>query len=359
MSKNAGARRRSLLANAIDSLDLAQTSSEQAAPVADDTPAPVVSGKSDASGTPSFLERRGVAFDEIARTVKRPTIRIRPEECTIWPGNARDYASLSPERCASLIDSIREENGNREPVVIRRTPEGAKPYELIVGTRRHFSVSWLRAHHHAQIDLIARIETLDDEGAFRLADIENREREDVTDLERARNYQHAVDAYYHGVRAHMAERLAIGKQNLHNLLQLAELPEEVVRAFASMADLKVRHGMKLSPLLKQPDLRDAIIAEALAIIDEQARRAAAGQSPIEGPQIVQRLSSAHGRPARKATPRHRPSLATASGDEIGQIVTDSRAKGITLTINPKKSVDVEEILAALRPVIEAAKFASR
>lgn len=358
MSSNSGARRRSLLADAIDSLDAVQPRSEQNV-AAIEAPSASASMSKPEIPPPSFLERRGVAFDEIARTVKRPTIKIRPDECSIWPGNARDYESLSHLRCASLIDSIKEENGNREPVVIRRSPEGEKPYELIVGTRRHFSVAWLRANHHSQIDLVARIETLDDEGAFRLADIENREREDVTDLERARNYQHAVDAYYNGVRAHMAERLAIGKQNLHNLLQLAELPDEVIKAFANISDIKVRHGMKLSPLLKQSDRRDAMINEALIIIDEQRRRVAAGQLPMDGPQIVQRLSVANGEPARRAIPKNRTRLATADGQEIGQIMSDSKAKGMTLTINPKKPIDVEEILAALRPVIEAAKFSSR
>ncbi|GLV27428.1 ParB/RepB/Spo0J family partition protein [Sphingobium sp. TomTYG45] len=358
MSSNSGAKRRSLLANAIDSLDAVQPPAEQESLASEAPAGPVLPSKSEGPA-PSFLERRGVAFDEIARSVKRPTIRIRPDECTVWPGNARDYERLTHERCASLIESIKEENGNREPVVIRRTPDGEKPYELIVGTRRHFSVAWLRTNHHAQIDLIARIETLDDEGAFRLADIENREREDVTDLERARNYQHAVDAYYNGVRAHMAERLAIGKQNLHNLLQLAELPTEVVEAFATMSDLKVRHGMKLSPLLKQPDLRDAIIEEALAIGKEQRRRAAAGEPAIDGPQIVQRLSSASAKLVKKAAPKSRPRLATADGEEIGQIITDSKSKGITLTINPKRAVDIDDILRALRPVIEAAKFSSR
>ena len=78
---------------------------------------------------------RGVAFDEITRTVKRLTIRLKPSECSIWPGNARDYAALSYDRCASLIESIREEGTNREPVVVRRTPNAERPYELIVGTR--------------------------------------------------------------------------------------------------------------------------------------------------------------------------------------------------------------------------------
>src|SRR3546814_5139281 len=106
-----------------------------------------------------------------------------------------------------MIETIREEGTNREPVVVMRNPNADQPYELIVGTRRHFSISWLHANNHSEIELVARIETLDDEGAFRLADLENREREDVTDLERARNYRHAVEAYYKGVRAQMAERL--------------------------------------------------------------------------------------------------------------------------------------------------------
>src|SRR3546814_18662147 len=91
-------------------------------------------------------------------------------------------------------------------------------------TRRHFSVSWLHANNHSEIDLVARIETLDDEGAFRLADLENRESEDVTDLERARNYRHAVEAYYNGVRTQMDEGLAIPKTNPHNLQTTDALP---------------------------------------------------------------------------------------------------------------------------------------
>lgn len=353
---SAGGRRRSLLANAIESIGT--------------TPAPAPVSEADAEvlvdrekpaeepSTPSFLERRGIAFDEIARTVKRPTIRLKPSECSIWPGNARDHAALSYERCASLIESIREEGTNREPVVVRRTPNADNPYELIVGTRRHFSVSWLHANNHSEIELVARIETLDDEGAFRLADLENREREDVTDLERARNYRHAVDAYYNGVRTQMAERLAIPKQNLHNLLQLAELPDEVVAAFAEPGDLKVRHGMRLSPLLKNEQHRDAIIAAALTLRAEQQALKDAGSDKIEGIKVCERLAAAATAPAtsKKSTSRTKPSLTAASGKEIGQVLADTRAKGITININPKGAASVDEILEALRPAIESAKF---
>lgn len=351
----AGGKRRSLLANAIDSIGAAQ--------------APAAGAESGAGGSAvaseryvgepsptSFLERRGLAFDEIARTVKRPTIRLKPAECSIWPGNARDYAALTHERCQSLIDSIREEGTNREPVVIRRTPNADRPYELIVGSRRHFSVSWLQANNHTDIELVARIETLDDEGAFRLADLENREREDVTDLERARNYLQAVDAYYHGVRTKMAERLAISKQNLHNLLQLAELPEEVVSAFAEAADLKVRHGMRLSPILKDPRHRDAVIAEAKLIANEQQDLHSAGLPRIEGSRVCERLAAVSAQTKAKPTAKSKPALTVAGGREIGQILADTKAKGITININPKGTTSVDEILDALRAVVENAKF---
>jgi ParB family chromosome partitioning protein len=90
---------------------------------------------------------------------------------------------LSYPRCESLINSIKEEGRNREAVVVRRTNDPC-PMNCW-SARRHWSVSWLHANNHSEVEFIARIETLDDEGAFRLADLENREREDVTDLERA------------------------------------------------------------------------------------------------------------------------------------------------------------------------------
>src|SRR3546814_4131850 len=86
----------------------------------------------------------------------------------------------------------------------------------------------------------------------------------------------------------MAERLAIPKQNLHNLLQLAELPDEVVSAFADPGDLKVRHGMRLSPLLKDDRYRDAILAEAALIIAEQEKLQATGADKIEGSKVCER-----------------------------------------------------------------------
>ena len=171
---------------------------------------PSVSEAKDAAGATAsrnFTTRRLEGFTEAARMVKRPTIRLKPAECSIWPGNARDYEQLTEPRLRSLIESIQAENGNRIPVVVRRKQQGELQYELIIGTRRHWAVAWLNANHYPDIELVAIIEDLDDEAAFRLADIENREREDISDLERGLNYKAAVDTYYDGLQARLANWL--------------------------------------------------------------------------------------------------------------------------------------------------------
>ena len=90
---------------------------------------------------------------------------------------------------------------------------------------------------------------LTDEEAFRLADIENRDREDISDYERARDYAQAVEHYYDGKQKRMAERLEISEGWLSRYLQLAKLPDEVVAAFASIRDLHEVHARTLKPLL--------------------------------------------------------------------------------------------------------------
>lgn len=314
------------------------------------SPAPDANEVAPTAAPRNFTTRRLEGFTEAARMVKRPTIRLKPAECSIWPGNARDYAQLSEDRLHTLIESIQAENGNRIPVVVRRTPQGDQQYELIIGTRRHWAVSWLNAHHYPDIELVAIIEDLDDEAAFRLADIENREREDISDLERGLNYKAAIDAYYDGLQARLAERVKISKSTLARYVGLTEIPPAIVSAFASPMDLQVRHGDKLLPPLRNPALRPRMEEAAARIAAEQSFRQSGDEEPISGAEVVARLVKAvSGRPGRaqKAT-------IEAQGKAIGQVEKD-RARGLTITLNPT-DLSAEEILEALRPLIANAKI---
>lgn len=316
------------------------------ATITEAAPAPIAAPAS----PKTFTTRRLEGFTEAARMVKRPTIRLKPAECSIWPGNARDYGQLTEIRLRSLIDSIQAENGNRIPVVVRRTPQGPCQYELVIGTRRHWAVSWLNAHHYPDIELVAIIEDLDDEAAFRLADIENREREDISDLERGMNYRAAVDAYYDGVQARLADRVKLSKSMLARYIGLTDIPDTVISAFNSPMDLQVRHGDKLLPVLRNPALRGRVEDAARQIAAEQSFRQSGDEEPISGAEVVARLIKA----AATRTARSQKATIAVHGKCIGTVERD-RSRGLTLTINPT-DLDPDEILDALRPIIERAKI---
>lgn len=319
-----------------------------AAAPAESAPAPKQTGASEPQAT--FTSKRLDAFGEASRMVKRPTIRLKPAECTIWPGNARDYALLTEVRLRSLIDSIQAENGNRIPVVVRRTPKANLAYELVIGTRRHWAISWLNANHYPDIELVAIIEDIDDEAAFRLADIENREREDISDLERGLNYKAAVDAYYEGVQSRMADRVKLSKSTLARYIGLTEIPQTIVGAFASPMDLQVRHGDKLLPLLRNPVTRSKMEEAAKQIAAEQSFRQSGDEEPISGSEVVARLI----KPSSARTGRVQRTTIDLQGTPIGQVDRD-RSRGLTITLNPTHHT-ADDILEALRPLIENAKI---
>ena len=151
--------------------------------------------------------------------------------------------------------------------------------------------------------------------------------------------------------------MAIPKQNLHNQLQLAELPDEVIAAFAEPGDIKVRHGMRLAPLIKDERYRGAVLAAAEVLAEEQKALREAGSARIEGSKVCERLATASLVARSKPAAKTHPSVSTASGREIGQILSDTKAKGITINVKPKGPASIDEIMAALRLTLERAKFA--
>jgi len=313
---------------------------------------PIVEDKGGAKPKKNFTNKRLEGFTEAARIVKNPTIRLKPSECSIWPGNARDYSLLDENRLRSLIDSILAEGRNRIPAVVRRSPDAELPYELIIGTRRHWAIAWLNAHHYPDLNLVAIVEDLDDEAAFRLADVENREREDISDIERGRNYKAAVDAYYGGVQLQMAERLKISKSQLARYIALTEIPDFIVSAFASPMDLHAKYTEKLLPALKQLGATEKLMAAADQIASEQSFRRSGDEQPISGPEVLTRLLASLSSGAKPRS--QKAGISTATGEAVGVVERNQQQK-LTITLSPSE-LGVDAILEALRPVIEQARI---
>lgn len=299
---------------------------------------------------------RELAIDESQTVSDRLVLAIDPAKCSIWADNAREYAALTPENCADLIGSITPGGTNSVAALVRRTTDLERPYELIVGTRRHYAVSWLRANGHPDTKLLVEVVKATDEEAYRVADIENRERQDVTVLERARNYRMALEKYYGGTQARMAERLGIPKQSLSRLLAAADLPDGVVSAFASPADVKLVHAERLCPLLANDKQRQAILAKAAELAAEQVGRRQDGRPPLPAPTVVSSLVAATRQRARTAQTRE---ISTSSGARVATIMSLRQGRSVTLKIEPDPALSVDDILESLRPAIMASRPRSK
>jgi ParB family chromosome partitioning protein len=218
---------------------------------------------------------------------------VDPARCRMWARHNRAYSLLSVESCSDLLESLRAQGEQEFPAIVRRVSDDPNyDWEVICGARRHWCVSYLRAVEHRPIKFLIDERELTDEQAFRISDLENRARQDISDYERAVDYREAVQAYYGGVAQRMAERLEVSKTWLSRFLDMAKLPSEVVSAFGDVRALRENHARELKPFLGDPAMRPRVMAAAKALAEEQTGRREAGEPLTEPPRVVARLKSA-------------------------------------------------------------------
>lgn len=282
-------------------------------------------------GGARFLSRQTRVADRLSGELEEKTLRwIDPGLARMWDRHNRAYDLLSEDNCRDLIDGIRSQGKQEFPAIVRRTGDAGVPYEVICGARRHFAVSWLRAHNFPQMRYLIEVRDLTDEEAFRLADIENRDREDISDYERAVDYLAALEHYYGGSQKDMAARLEVSPTWLSRYLQLARLPSDVVAAFASIRDIRELHARTLKPHLGRPSEAQAILAVA---------RDLAGQG-LDAGAVMARLKAAVAAPKAKAAPAR---IYRRAPEESG---VTARRKGRSVTLEFKDTLSKAALEAA-------------
>ncbi|MFZ3482154.1 ParB/RepB/Spo0J family partition protein [Sphingomonas sp. 3-13AW] len=300
----------------------------------------------------SILEQRNTALSGLASGKQLPdgNLLVDPARCRIWVHHNRDAAWLSEETCADLIENIKTEGRQRIPAIVRRVKDDSDyDYEVIAGRRRHWTVSWLRAHHYENIDFLITIQNLSDQEAFRVADLENRARKDISDIERARDYLFGLNAFYEGNQTVMAERLGVTKSWLSRYLDLAKLDAEIISAFASPYQIGVFHAAQIAPLLKKEATKPLLIEEARKLAAEQEGARATGRDLYPPKEIVRRLvsSTETKRPERKKEPIN---LLSAGGRPMMTITHDG-AGGLRLRLIPKSGATRKELMEAFAKAI--------
>lgn len=277
-----------------------------------------------------FLKRSNALAESGAREEK-VLHWVDPASCVMWEGHNRAYDLLTEDNCRDLIDSIRAQGQQEFPAIVRRRAGQGAEYEVICGARRHFAISWLRANNYPQLRYLIEVRELTDEEAFRLADIENRDRADLSDYERARDYARALSIYYGGKQKTMAARLEVSEGWLSRYLYLARLPEPLVRAWPRITDLKELHARTLRPLLSKDE--EAVLAEAETIAAQQDKARSGQGAFVPVPRVLARLKAAAKPPTAAKT------------ETPGALRIHERGGKVTLQFD--RSLPVDELRAEL------------
>ena len=216
---------------------------------------PVVSGDTKKKGV---LEKRQATIQAVVSGKSRNVRQIHhnPERIRAWSGHNRQYHLLSENRCADLIEGFKRV-GQQFPIIVRTIEDDPDfDYEFICGARRHWTAS------HLDIDVLAEVRTLSDRDAFLLQDIENREREDISDYERACDYAKALPIYFDGNKKRMAEELKIDRSNFAKFLMLAEVPPVIVDLYSDQRDLIRPHATVYHKWFSEPAQRKKLLTAA-------------------------------------------------------------------------------------------------
>jgi len=284
--------------------------------------------------------------------VNRTNELVDPARCRMWAGHNREYGLLTEQRCEDLIESIKAQGRQEMPAIVRRVQGDPDfDFEVICGARRHWSISWLRSHNYPDFKFLIDVREIGDEEAFRLADIENRARDDLTDLERARDYLRALATYYDGRQKTMAERLKVSESWLTRYLDLARLPDEIIAAFKNPLDLGIRNAIALKALLKPDDRRTRVYREAARLSDTQA--ASGDALPVL--EVIRLLTVAADPPKRSGSPKKSgselPVYETAAGRPLLRVDRKGRG-GLAITLPARSGASRADLDAALAKVLD-------
>lgn len=289
--------------------------------------------------------------------VDNPQELVDPARCRIWERHNRDYRALNERRCGDLIETIVAQGKQEVPAIVRRVSgDPDHDFEVICGARRHWTVSWLRNNNYPDIRYLIEIRNLTDEQAFRISDLENRAREDLTDVERARDYLKALDFYYGGKQKAMAQRLNQSEAWLSRYLDLARLPDELMIAFPDPFELKISHVGALKPILKPEDSRARVLAEAGRLA--QLREEGGAGVPTTIPDILRALAAAAEAPrgdTKKSAPKKTgsPEDVFRSGTGMPLLRVDKRdRKSVSVMLFPKGGGTRAEAEVALQQLLD-------
>lgn len=221
--------------------------------------------------------------------------RVKPSR---W-ANRHDLSFTGPE-FAALKAEIADAGRNVQPIKVRPRPvQSGQPqqYEIVFGHRRH------RACLELGLQVAAIVEEMSDAKLFAEMDRENRERQNLSPWEQGTMYKRALESGLFASQRQLATALGVQSGNVSRAIQLANLPQEIINAFASPLELQYRSLDLINPALEKD--ADGVL--------RRARELAGLQPKLAGKDVLVRLVTFE--------------AGLESSDETTRLMADGKAVG--------------------------------
>ena len=180
----------------------------------------------------------------------------------VVPSSLQPRLEFDADQLAALSESIKT-NGIIQPILVRRSPENKKKWEIVAGERRWRAAQLAQKH---TVPIVIR--DLDDSRVLQIALVENLQRADLNPLEEAAGYQRLIKEYYH---SHQGLADIIGKSRSHiaNTIRLLNLPEKVLMAVKNGA-ISAGHARALLGAKKPEVLLHQVTSRELNVRQTEA-----------------------------------------------------------------------------------------
>ena len=170
------------------------------------------------------------------------------------------------ESLGEMVESIAR-HGILQPLLVRAHEGG---YQLVAGERR-----LLAARQAGLAQVPCRIVDYDDKAVCEVAIVENVQRADLNDLEKAQAFQDYLDKFASTIEE-LAARLGKNRSTVSNCLRLLELPDFVKLALQS-GKITAGHARALLPLEEDADqiaMCQRVESERLSVrqVEDEVRR---------------------------------------------------------------------------------------
>ena len=180
----------------------------------------------------------------------------------VVPSSLQPRLEFDADQLAALSESIKT-NGIIQPILVRRSPENKRKWEIVAGERRWRAAQLAQKH---TVPIVIR--DLDDSRVLQIALVENLQRSDLNPLEEAAGYQRLIKEYYH---SHQGLADIIGKSRSHiaNTIRLLNLPEKVLVAIKN-GSISAGHGRALLGAKKPEKLLHQVVSRELNVRQTEA-----------------------------------------------------------------------------------------